>query len=267
MKLDIDEYAHLRSPLHRWQPRYKLIGLGMLMFAVAMVESLWLLPVVAVMTAGLYCLSTIPVSYWCQRLRYPGYFLLGVVLVLPWMAGDTVIWQWGLLTLRQEGCWAVVLISVRFLSIITLSLLLFGTSPFLHTVKAMRSLGLSPVLTDMLLLSYRYLYETADQLQRMRQAMRLRGFGYGRGRSIPFIPRRRDLQVLAALAGTLLIRSYEQSERVYQAMRLRGYGSATQRAVEVEGVPLDGWTAIATGVSVVMAIALGVANYWMVNKA
>ena len=32
---------------------------------------------------------------------------------------------------------------------------------------------------------------------------------------------------LAALGGSLLVRSYERSDRVYRAMRLRGYGQAT----------------------------------------
>lgn len=267
MKLDIDEYAHLQSPIHAWQPRYKLIGLGALMFAVAMVETLWLVPVVMGLTALLYGLSRIPWGYWLQRLRYPSFFLLGVILVLPLMSGETVLWQWGPLTLRQEGCWAVVLIVGRFLSILTLSLLLFGTAPFLQTVKAMRSLGLPATLTDMLLLSYRYLYEIADQLLRMKQAMRLRGFGYAPTRRIPLLPQRRDLQVFASLAGTLLIRSYEQSERVYQAMRLRGYGQARSPLAERDRPRLDPWSAIATGLSLTTAIAVVAADYWIGMKA
>jgi cobalt/nickel transport system permease protein len=268
MKLEIDEYAHLRSPIHAWQPRYKLIGLLALIFAIATVENLWVLLVVVLLTAGLYALTGMPLHYWMRRLRYPGFFLLGVVFILPITSGETVLWQWGWLTLRQEGCLAVLLIGGRFLSIVTISLILFGTSPFLQTVKAMRSLGLPTVFTDMLLLSYRYLYEIAEQLGRMQQAMRLRGFNHHHRRShgLPSFPNARTLRVLSTLAGTLLIRSYEQSERVYQAMRLRGYGSATcatHTRTKQQAQPLDRWSAIATGVSLSVAIAIAGVELWL----
>lgn len=231
MRLELDEYADLDSPLHRWHPQCKLIGLSILIGAIAFVEDIRLLPIVISLTAVLYWISGLPMSYWVSRVHYPGYFLLGIVGLLPFISGDTVLWQWGIITIRQEGCLAVLLISCRFLAIITLSLLLFGTAPFLTMVKAMRSLGLPSVLTDMLLLSYRYLYDIADNLGQMQQSMRLRGFrsGYAvqaasQRRSLPFVPNLSTLRTLASLTGTLLVRSYEQSERVYKAMRLRGYG-------------------------------------------
>jgi cobalt/nickel transport system permease protein len=86
----------------------------------------------------------------------------------------------------------------------------------------MRRLGLPVILADMTLLAYRYLYEIADTLATMQQAMRLRGFGQARQRWLRI--NGQAMQQRAMLAGNLLIRSYEQSERVYKAMRLRGYG-------------------------------------------
>ena len=233
MTLDLDEYAHLDSPLHRWEPRCKLIALVALMFAFACVKDLLLLPPMLGIVALLYGLSRLPLSFLRRRLRYPGIFLLGVVALLPFLSGPTVIWQWGAIALRQEGCLAVVLIAGRFLSIFTTAVILLATTPFLKTVKAMRSLGLPAILSDMLLLSYRYLYDAAGNLATMQQAMRLRGFAphqrshqrsYQRSAKFWFMPNLNTLRLLASLAGTLLIRSYEQSERVYKAMRLRGYG-------------------------------------------
>ncbi|QKD83348.1 cobalt ECF transporter T component CbiQ [Thermoleptolyngbya sichuanensis A183] len=230
MRLVMDEFAHLDSPIHRWEPRCKLLGLVTLMFAFAFVERGWLVPVVLAIALSLYGLSRLPLSFLRSRLRYPGYFLLGVVALLPFCSGQTVLWQLGPVVLRQEGLSAMLLIAGRFLAIVTTGFILLGTTPFLTLVAALRSLGLPPVLADMTLLTYRYLFDLAETLATMKLAMRLRGFGQvpsgdrHRGFSIPFLPRRTDLGNLSALAGTLLIRSYEQSERVYKAMRLRGYG-------------------------------------------
>ena len=220
MKFGLDDYAHLESPLHQWEPRCKLIGLMGLIFAFAMVrDQRLILPMLGV-SAGIYVLSQLPVAYWRMRLRYPGLFLVGVVGFLPFISGQTVLFQIGPIALYQEGLLAMVTIASRFLAIITLSLVLFGTASFLTTIRTLRSLGLSPILTDMMVLFYRYLFELGDRLHTMQSAMRLRGFK--RTRLTP-----RALQTFASVAGTLLVQSYEQSERIYQAMRLRGYGQKT----------------------------------------
>ncbi|MEB3342730.1 cobalt ECF transporter T component CbiQ [Okeania sp.] len=218
MKFALDQYANLNSPIHQWDVRYKLIGLITLMFAFATINNWYLIPLMVLVTLILYRISKLPLSFLVSRLRYPGFFLLGVIILLPFLSGQTIIWQWGFLTIRQEGCLAVILIVSRFFAIITTGLVLFGTSSFLTTVKGIRNLGISPIITDMLLLSYRYIFELSHQLNMMFKATKLRGFQRSK---ISW----RNLSIYAALTGSLLVRSYQQAERVYQAMLLRGYGN------------------------------------------
>ena len=103
-------------------------------------------------------------------------------------------------------------------------------------------MGLPSILADMTLLSYGYIFEIGGDLQQMQTAMRLRGFrlsGYDR----------RGLNQMAAMAGTMLIRSYEQSERVYHAMILRGYGHTPTVALarEFQAAPKDAFAMLLTG--------------------
>jgi cobalt/nickel transport system permease protein len=260
MQLELDEYAHLDSPIHRWQPKAKLVGLMTLVFAFAFVKDLHLLPAMLAITALLYALSRLPLSFLLKRLRYPGFFLLGIIVLLPFSSGSTVIWQWGWLTLRQEGVLAMVLVVGRFLAIVTTGFILLGTTPFLSLVKAMRSLGLPTLLADMTLLTYRYLFEIGQDLATMRQAMRLRGFTARPNSSkLPFLPDTQTLRQLASLVGTLLVRSYEQSERVYKAMRLRGYG---QRQLPFpEPSSSDRWSLAALGLTWLTAAGFVIAEY------
>ncbi len=220
------------SPLHRWETRSKLVALVALMFAFASVSHLWLLPPMLLVTAALYALSRLPLSFLLHRLRHPAPFMLAVVLLLPFTGGSTMVLLPGPLALHQEGTRAALLIVCRFISIMTLSMVLSGTSPMLHIIRAMRSLGLPALLTDMMLFFWRYLHDIAGNLGRMQTAMRLRGF---RARRLS----RRTLTTLAALIGTLLIRSYEQSERVYRAMRLRGSGAARPVCSRARATPND----------------------------
>jgi len=232
MKLALDQYAHLDSPIHRWNQQLKLIALGGLIFAFAFVETLALLPVMVLITTVLFYLSRLPLQFLLSRLRYPGFFIALVVLVLPFISGETVIWEWGIITLRQEGLLSVALIVTRFICILTISLILFGTAPFLNSIKAMRSLGLPILIVDMTLLSYRYLESFGETLTTMQRAMKLRGFDAHR-------LSKRNATRLASLMGSLLVRSYEQSKQVYQAMILRGYSYGLRRQHAGLGVALQ----------------------------
>ena len=254
-----EAYVQLASPIHRWLPRQKLLSLFALMFAFAAVQHLALLLPMLAATAVLYGLSQLPISFLGQRLRYPGLFILAVVLVLPLASGETVLWRWGWLAVRQEGLQSMALVLGRFLSILTLGFILLGTTPFLTLIKAMRSLGLPAILADMTLLAYRYLYQIADTLATMQQAMQLRGFGQTRQRLLRLDWQR--LHQMASLTGTLLIRSYERSERVYKAMRLRGYGlPQSVRPVGPSGQRPDRLSWTLTSMALALAIGLVVAE-------
>lgn len=215
--LGLDKYAHLQSPIHSWDPRFKLVGLLALIFAFSFVQNLRLLPFLLIITAIIFIISRLPMGFLISRLKYPGVFLLAVAIVLPLFSGTTVIYSIGPISVHQEGFLDLLIIVVRFICILTLGIVLFGSAPFLTSIKAMRALRLSPILADMMLLTYRYIFEIGHELKTMETSMRLRHF---QGRR--FSPR--GISTLAALSGTLLVRSYERSERIYKAMVLRGYG-------------------------------------------
>ncbi|MGF1480673.1 MAG: cobalt ECF transporter T component CbiQ [Cyanophyceae cyanobacterium] len=231
MKRGLDRYVNLNSPIHRWEQRSKLVALIALIFAFAFVDRLILLPPMILVTATLYRLSKLPLGFLLHRLHYPGLFILAVIVVLPFASGTTVLFEIGPLPVKQEGVEAVLLIATRFLCILTVSLILFGTAPFMTSVQAMRSLRLPEVIADMTLLAYRYLEEFSDTQKTMRRAMQMRGFD--NRFSV------KTIRILSGLAGSLLIRSYDRSERVYQAMRLRGYGGSLSRQSEQEGFVSD----------------------------
>lgn len=259
MSLHADIYIPGHSPLHRWAVRPKLVSLLTLMFAVALVRHLLLIPPILALVALLYGCSHLPLTYLFRRLPYPGMFIVAMVSVLPWISGETVLWQGPWLTLRWEGLQAATLIASRFLAIVITGFILLGTTPFLDILKALRSLGLPPLLTDMTLLTYRYLYDIATQLSTMQQAMGLRGYGLLQ-QSL-----KRRWSWLVALFGSLLLRSYERSQRVYQAMRLRGYGQGGQLAYTTASRANRRVTSIATGLTLMAACGI-VLGEWILSR-
>ena len=253
MKFGLDTYAHLDSRLHRWEPRTKLIGLLALIFAFAFVKSLWLLPPMLVVTAVIYYFSRLPFSFLRTRLKAPGIFLLGLLLSLIFLVGSTPLVSWGPISIRAEGVAQALLVAVRFVCIITLSIILFGTATFVTSIKAMRALGLPELLTDMILLTYRYLFEMSYMLAITRTAVRLRGF---QGNQLKM----ETLSVLASVIGNLLVRSYEQADRVYHAMILRGYGHLNKMPHEFQTQRSD---ILATFMVVVIALLFAAAQLYL----
>ncbi len=222
--LGLDKYAHLQSPIHHWDARFKLVALMALIFAFSFVQDLRLLPILLVITTVIFLLSRLPFEFLRTRLKYPGVFLLAVAIVLPLFSGSTVLFSIGPVAIHEEGLVDLLIIVVRFVCILTLGIVLFGSAPFLTSIKAMRALRLSPILADIMLLTYRYIFEVGHELKTMETAMRLRHFQGNRLSA-------RGISTLAALSGTLLVRSYERSERIYKAMVLRGYGHETSGGV------------------------------------
>ncbi|MDB9525508.1 cobalt ECF transporter T component CbiQ [Oscillatoria sp. CS-180] len=251
--LRADIFVAGNSPIHCWAVRPKLLSLLGLMFAISLVSHLALIPWVLIVVGLLYRYSQLPWQYLLKRLTYPGIFIVAMVGLLPWISGETVLWQGYWLTLRLEGLQTAALIAGRFLAILTTGFILLGTTPFLDMLKAMRSLGLPSLLTDMALLTYRYLFDVAAQLSSMRQAMRLRGYGLLRQTV------KRQWSWLAALFGSLLLRSYERSHRVYKAMCLRGYGQSdiTLGASVSRSTYRQSWLTTAAILSATLSFVIG----------
>lgn len=216
--LRIDDYANLSSSLHRWDPRLKFIGFFILIFAIAFIQNIQLMPFVLLVSIVYFLLSKIPFSFLITRLRYPGIFLLMVAIIFPFFSGLTVLYQIGFVKIYSEGLIAFLLIASKFVSIMIFAVLLFGTSSVLSTIRALQQLRFPHILVDMLLMTYRYLFEISNDFRKMQLAMRMKNF---HATHLNF----HTLNQLAALAGTMLIRSYEKSEKIYKAMILRGYAS------------------------------------------
>lgn len=192
-----------------------------LAFSFAFVTDLRLVPAMLAVSFGLCALSRLPAAFLWKRLRYPGIFILFLAVMLPLFSGEQVLFSVGFLSVREEGVLAFLLIAGRFVSIVLVGLLIFGTATVNANIRAMRALGLPPILADMTLFTYRYLDELGETLTKMRRATRLRGFTENRTKS--------TLTTFAALTGSLLVRSHERSERVYSAMVMRGYGLENRR--------------------------------------
>jgi cobalt/nickel transport system permease protein len=90
-----------------------------------------------------------------------------------------------------------------------------GSAPFATTIHAAQALGVPRTITQITLLSYRYIFVLADEFSRIRLALRLRGFRNKMNRH--------SYRTIGNVTGALLVRGADRAERIGQAMRCRGF--------------------------------------------
>ncbi len=204
------------SCMARLDPRWKLAALLGAALACALLQT----PVAAVLAlAGallLALLARLPLRWFALRL---GAALLMLVLFVGWRpfmprAGEEIAELAGLV-ISLPGLWLTIVLVARAAALVALVLVLLATAPLHDTLKAAHALHVPGVLVQLAALSYRYVFVLAEEFERLRVALRVRGF---RNRAD-----RRSYQIIGQVAGTLLVRGHERAERVAQAMRCRGF--------------------------------------------
>jgi cobalt/nickel transport system permease protein len=220
------------SPLRRLDPRWKLAGLFLAALGISLLRTG---PAVLLALAGavlLVALARLPWGWYAARAGSLALVLALFLLPLPFlMTGEGPNWEWGWVRVSPHGFQVALVLAGKALAIVSLMLVLLATAPLDATLKAARSLGVPGVLVQLALMTYRYLFLLADELARLRIALRVRGY---RNRAS-----RHSYRTVGHVAGTLLVRGYERAERVGQAMRCRGFDGRFRTLTPFRTRPAD----------------------------
>lgn len=188
------------SPIASLDARWRLGALFALVVACAFVRSLSGAALAFALALALAWLARVPPRWYLARLSVIGLLLAFFVVPVPLLGGS----------FATAGA-----ILARAIALFTLTCVLLVSAPIETTLKAARALRVPGLLVHLALLSYRYLFVLADELSRLRVALRSRGF---RNRA-----NLHSWRTAAAASGTLLVRGHDRAERVADAMRCRGF--------------------------------------------
>lgn len=213
--LEIDRFAHMKSPVHAWDPRVKIPGLLIMAFTLGMLKDIRLAAIGLGFSVGLVAISRIPIPFVLHRLKWVLIFLAPFILIMPITVPGRDIWGYSFISVSYEGVSLASLILLKALSIVLLIFPMFGTAPFHTSMKALQNLKIPVRFVQIILFTYRYIFVFFEEIRRMSNAARTRGFE-ARTRWHTF-------RTLGNFIGVLLVRSFERTERLYNAMISRGY--------------------------------------------
>ncbi|MGI5825374.1 MAG: energy-coupling factor transporter transmembrane component T family protein, partial [Bacillota bacterium] len=132
-KVRFGSYYPGNSVIHRLDPRAKLIGLIVYIVAVFAADSYTLFALLYLFGGAVIAASRVPLSKVLKSIR--GVLILLIltgVLNIFFTPGETVLWEWGFLTVTWEGLNKGILMVLRLVGLIAFSAILtLTTTPIL----------------------------------------------------------------------------------------------------------------------------------------
>lgn len=252
MNLTLQErYQAGDSPLHRLDPRVKLVTTLLLVVGIVLTPERaapayplsWALIGSLAMIGGPGALRLAKMG----SVALP--FALAAITLLFTVPGEPVVTVLGL-TVTDAGLMRFVAIMLKSWLAVQAALLLAMTTHFTDLLWAMDSLRVPGTLVAIIGFMYRYLFTLKDEAERLIRARAARsGTDRQRKSGGSLLWRAR---VAGGMIGNLFLRSYERSERVYDAMLARGY---TGQLRVLSPPPLT-WNAILWGALPLAVLAI-----------
>ncbi len=235
---DIERESYKNSPVHRLDPRIKLL------FALAVVIYVVSLPrideknIVRLFAIEVYLLLLVLVAgldlkYFFLRILAILPFGLGIALLQPFLRPSFIEsytpypldLPFGL-SITYEGLAFGSTLLAKFLVCITAVILLSSTTRLRDMVAAADRIGIPREFTLLLSMMVRYLFLFWAMLKRIRVAQETRLFNiWNRD-----VPRKWIIKQIGHSISAIFVRSYEQGEKTYISMLCRGYGSGHEKA-------------------------------------
>lgn len=211
----IDEpFASGNSPLHRRDPRVKIIAAASLTVLVALTSSFVVAAGAGLLALCLLLIARLPLLPVFRHLLAVNFFTLFLWLTLPLTYGGVTNNAYGL-ALSIPGINLAALITLKSNAIALALTALLSTSTIASLGHGLEGIGIPQRLCFMLLTTYRYLFVIHQEFQRLHRAATMRGF-----------VARTNLhtyKTLSHLFGMTLVKSWNRAQRVHQAMLLRGF--------------------------------------------
>ena len=197
----------------------------------------------ALLSLLLVLLAGVPTRSFLRRMAVPA-MLATVALVtqLFWFQeGEPLlrlpVFQWELIV-YAGGVTRGLELASRIIGGMAVLLFFSLTTPLPELMRAARFFRCPPVLVELALIMYRYIFLLQEEGGRIRNAEKAR---------LGFVDMRAAIHSSGILGGMLVLRTYDRAERSFASMRCRGYRGAITAVTPGRLRGFD-WWALAVGI-------------------
>ncbi|NSW88127.1 MAG: cobalt ECF transporter T component CbiQ [Syntrophobacteraceae bacterium] len=234
----LDLLSYRETPIHRLDPRAKLLTTMAFVVAVVSFDKYALVTLVpfVLYPVVIITVGNLPLGTLLKRmlLAVPFAFFIGIFNPL---FDRTVVMEVG--SIGISGGWiSFASIMMRFSLTVSAALILIATTGMNGICMGLEKMGAPRLFVLQLLFLYRYLFVLTDEALRMSRARSLRSFN----------EKGKEIGVFARMTGRLLMRTLDRAQRIHQAMLSRGFDGEIRLLRPLHFQPRDavfvaGWTA------------------------
>jgi len=203
------------SPIHRLDPRIRIIVSFFLSITAAVCDNLIIALGYLIISLALTLSARLPVKVLAKRLKPLFWFLLMFWIFLPLTFKGDIIFQYGWVSVSLPGILLSARITLKSIAILLIFSSLIATMPVASLGAGLHLLKVPDKMVFMLLMTHRYIDVIQGEYLRLLRAARFRGFKPGTNLH--------SYKTYAYLAGMLFVRASFRARRVYQAMLCRGF--------------------------------------------
>ncbi|MEL7603164.1 MAG: energy-coupling factor transporter transmembrane component T [Bacillota bacterium] len=224
--ITLGQYFPGNSPIHRLDPRTKILLMLLYIVVVFLVQSLWLFLVPALFVVLVTLLAQVPVSYVIRSLKPLRMLLLFMFFVNLFLTpGETVLFEYSFLRVTQEALRQAVYISLRLILLVGgTSLMTLTTSPITLTgglellLKPFSRFGFpAHELAMMMTIALRFIPTLMEEADKIRKAQIARGADFESGNLI-----NRAKSMIPILV-PLFVSAFRRADELAMAMESRCY--------------------------------------------
>jgi cobalt/nickel transport system permease protein len=207
--------ATRRSPLERLDGRVRIVAAAAFAVVVVSLGGFGPLLVALCGAAGVMLAARLPIVRTIRRVVAMDAFIVFMIALLPFtVPGEPLFTILGFPASR-EGLAEGARIALVANAVVLMAMALLSSFEPVAFGRALAGLGAPERLVHLILFVVRYIDVLDDEHQRLRRAMRARGFRPSNSRH--------TWVSFGYLVGMMLIRALERSERILKAMRCRGF--------------------------------------------
>ena len=230
--ITLGQYFPVRSPLHRLDPRTKIILLVVLIVAIFLADNLVGYGLLCALVGLIVALSGVPAKMYVRSLKPVWFVILFTAVLNIFLTPGTKIYVLDYGTpMTWEGLILAGKMALRLVLLITASsALTYTTSPIALTdgieklLKPLAKLGLPTYeLAMMMSIAIRFIPTLIEETEKIMKAQKARGADFESGSVI------RRIKALAPMLVPLFISAFRRADDLAVAMESRCYQGGAQR--------------------------------------
>ncbi|MEA3223932.1 MAG: cobalt ECF transporter T component CbiQ [Thermodesulfobacteriota bacterium] len=201
--------------IHNLDPRVKVIIIVSFSVIVAILDSF--IPIILSLFIALILVlcARLPIKKVFSRMVIANLLIILLWFFLPFTVPGNITFSIGPLHATSQGILYAGLITLRSNAIILALMTLLGTTSIISIGQALNHMYVPNKLVNLLFLTYRYTHVIYMEYNKLKNAMKIRGFKPGTNIH--------TYKSYAYLVGMLLVNSYDRGQRIRSAMLCRGF--------------------------------------------